>query len=328
MRNSGLLAFVLFIALAVLPANAHATTDTDKEYIDDVRAKLAQELAHLSSQDFHEAAKPQIEAVQRGKSTSFPLKLDAGVTYALVGACDKDCTHVVISLEAADGRVLMRSPERHHTVIVSGTPEQSGRYTAVLSAPSCSDDDCYVGLLLLRKGALVTGSLAKEVPAVAEYHKDVRQDFASYDNYDLVGTDIRELRNTDLTGCAAACETDRRCVGYSFDKWNRYCFLKSGTRLFRLEPNTTSGLRPDAPKPTLASAPVTMQRYRNKAFPYGGQETRRADSLDECEARCAQDTACVALTFFKASQQCRLMHSTGEYFPDPRADSSIKRQDP
>jgi hypothetical protein len=71
---------------------------------------------------------------------------------------------------------------------------------------------------------------------------------------------------------------------------------------------------------------VTIQVYRNMAFPYGGQSTSRADAFEDCQARCSQDSSCAALTFFKSSQQCRLMETAGDAFPDARADSGIKRQ--
>lgn len=153
--------------------------------------------------------------------------------------------------------------------------------------------------------------------------------FSPYDNYDVEGNDLKQIRDTDIPTCESSCRFESACVAYSFDKWNRMCFLKHSVRLFRLEPNSISGIRAGAIEtPVMAATPITIQRYRKKAFPEHGQQSRRAASFDECEQRYQQDTSCVALTFIKKSSQCRLLKTTGEYFADPDADSGVKRQEP
>ena len=71
-----------------------------------------------------------------------------------------------------------------------------------------------------------------------------------------------------------------------------------------------------------------MHRYPNKAFPSQGQQPQPADSFDDCARHCESDRTCVAFTFIKDDRLCRLMETTGEYFPDARADSGVKRQEP
>ena len=39
--------------------------------------------------------------------------------------------------------------------------------------------------------------------------------------------------------CVDACKADKRCSSFSFDKWNRYCFLKDTIPTeIRLEPSS------------------------------------------------------------------------------------------
>jgi diadenosine tetraphosphatase ApaH/serine/threonine PP2A family protein phosphatase len=131
----------------------------------------------------------------------------------------------------------------------------------------------------------------------------VADTFHEFDNYDLTGLDLRHFKDTTQTACSSACDVESQCKAYSFDKWNRMCFLKGTVKIFRLEPNTVSGLRPGSiATPVIASEAITIQRYRNKAFPWKGQQTAGASSYDECEERCKQDPACVALTFFKNTE--------------------------
>jgi len=321
MRASGVFPILLLCLVSSSPPGHSASRD-DKKYIDDVRAKLAREAKQLSSEQFREVAKLEPVRVKRTGTKTFPLQLETASTYAIIASCDQDCAHLVLTLHDPSGAQLIQSPDRHHTAIVKGPAERRGRHTATVGVPGCREDECFAGLLVLVQGA-------QNAPAVAgAVYTESLPNFAAYDNFDVHGKDLKQLAKIDLTDCAAACADEKRCIGYSFDKWNRYCFLKATATTMRLEPNTISGLTPTVIAPARASTPVSMQRYRNKAFPYSGQSTTRAASFEECEKRCADDAPCVAFTFFKTSNQCRLMDSTGEYFSDARADSGVKRQEP
>jgi hypothetical protein len=312
-----------------LPIPGQAEDDEGKHFVADVRAKLAQQLNIYSEQSYKKAQPDVVELIARDKPKNFPLQLHAAITYVIVASCDSDCTQVVMALRNPEGLQLTQTPDRYHTVIINGVPNQTGRHSVLVSVPGCKEDDCYVGLMLLRQGPISPNSQT-EAPTVASavMTTPTGPTFRSYDNHDLIGTDLRRTPNSEVNACASACAAEPRCAGYSFDKWNHWCFLKGDIQLFRLEPNTITALRSELAEPALISIPVTIQRYRNKAFPYGGQDTQTAESYEECEGRCAQDGACVALTYFRTNKQCRLMASTGEYFPDARADSAIKRQEP
>ena len=312
------LLYVFFLAAACVvgPLTAHSASD-DKEYLIDVRAKLEQELLRLGGQNYRSADQQHIELVDQGKAKNLPIPLKAGTTYAIVVACDKDCTHVALSLRDEDGRVLVESREQHHTVIVTVTPQRTAHHTAHVSVPGCGEDECYIGFHLL--------SLDRERGTSLETTGSVS--FTAYDNYDLVGADLRQVRDANLTDCISACSSDSKCKAYSFDKWNHMCFLKSTVNLLRLEPNTISGTRIGVmEKPIVSSLPITMQRYRNKAFPWKGQRSRSVESFEQCEQLCREQTSCVALTYFKDIKQCRLMESTEAYSSNSNADSAIKRQ--
>jgi hypothetical protein len=155
-----------------------------------------------------------------------------------------------------------------------------------------------------------------------------RSSFHVSDNYDLDGADLRTVKNTDRDKCISACKDEPRCQAFSFDKWNRYCFLKSTISARRLDPRSISGLRENAPAPPTAGESEQMERYRGKLFPGTGYKTLSRTSFETCEATCKQDHSCVAYTVEKAQQLCRLFNTTGEYFPNIQADSGIKRQPP
>jgi tetratricopeptide (TPR) repeat protein len=151
--------------------------------------------------------------------------------------------------------------------------------------------------------------------------------FAIHINYDLEGGDLKQLKYQDQSDCAAACQSEGDCRAYTFDKWNRWCFLKSSLGTLRLEPKCVSGTREGAGTPTPASSAVIVERYRNKAFPEGGEASTFAE-YQQCETSCRDDASCVAFTYFKASGQCRLLTEADEYFSNSDADSGVKRQLP
>jgi parallel beta-helix repeat protein len=152
--------------------------------------------------------------------------------------------------------------------------------------------------------------------------------YSVYDSHDVDGGDLSTLRKTDLGSCIAACKAEPQCQAYSFDKWNRYCFLKSGIDALRLDPRSITGIRQDLPTPSAASDPINMERYRGKVFPGDGYKTIAHTQFETCQSTCNQEQACVAFTFEKKNQLCHLFDTTGEYFANSQTDSGIKRQAP
>lgn len=152
--------------------------------------------------------------------------------------------------------------------------------------------------------------------------------FRMHDNRDIQGGDYSMVEGLGHDACKSRCNADSQCQAYTYNKWNRKCFLKDRIGSSRLEPASITGVRQDVSQPSRSVKPFKMERYRGKAFPYRGQTPRQAASFEACEQRCRDTAACVAFTYFKSSRQCRLMESTGEYFADKRADSGVKRQSP
>lgn len=150
--------------------------------------------------------------------------------------------------------------------------------------------------------------------------------FVNYENRDLPGDDLSKMKNVTLGDCAAACTINSRCQAYSFDKWNRFCFLKSKVTSLKLDPRSVTGVRADLPAAPLADDPVAMSRYRGKIFPGSGYKALSQTQFEACESVCKNDKTCVAFTFYKEDRSCRLFNRTGEYFANQRTDSGVKTQ--
>ncbi|WP_159727386.1 PAN domain-containing protein [Methylosinus sp. Ce-a6] len=151
--------------------------------------------------------------------------------------------------------------------------------------------------------------------------------FRSFDNRDITGAALATLRKLDQPACVAACRSRADCAGYSFDRWNRICRLKTNIGAFRLNPRMTSGLRDVTRIPRAPSGALSMERYPSKAFPGSGYKTTTAEGPEACETACREEEACVAFTFRLDEGACHMFKTTGEYFSNELADSGGKRQD-
>ena len=107
------------------------------------------------------------------------------------------------------------------------------------------------------------------------------------ENYDIVGGDLRQIRNISIGDCENACEAEPGCRACSADKWNRWCFLKSVPTLMRFDPQYITWLKKGTQGLSKADAPTSIERYRNKAFPGFGYLIYQQTDFEECAMRFA-----------------------------------------
>jgi PAN domain len=147
-------------------------------------------------------------------------------------------------------------------------------------------------------------------------------------NRDISGGDRRTLTQVDMSACVAACRSDAECRAFSYDKWNRYCFLKSSLSKLYLEPRSITGIRQDVPVPETENKPARIDHYANRIFLGDGYRSASASSYESCRSARAGDSSCVVTTFLKDENRCKFFNSTGEYFRNEKADSGVKTQAP
>ncbi len=153
--------------------------------------------------------------------------------------------------------------------------------------------------------------------------------FFFYEGRDIDGYDLRVLKGTNFANCTEQCKTEVRCRAFSYDKWNRWCFLKRNlpTEL-RAEPNSIVAV-PESAKTRDASTPLVMLRYRNAIFVDPPYSQIRGINYVTCEQLCESDNICEAFTYIKVEKLCKLIRRPSEYFRNnPTADSGVKRQEP
>lgn len=152
-RGLGAAIALLSAVLAVVACqtvHAWAQTAPPDIYQTNVQQKLEKELEYLAGQGYERFGKNDVIAILKGGQQKIEAPLKAGETYAVIAACDQDCTHVQLSLLTKTGQMMMKSPEAAPVVIINGSPPDSGVYVLQLDVPGCNSKACQGGVALAR----------------------------------------------------------------------------------------------------------------------------------------------------------------------------------
>lgn len=146
------------------------------------------------------------------------------------------------------------------------------------------------------------------------------------DGRDLVGGDHTESDAKTLQACESQCESDSACRGYSFDRWNHVCSLKSTVGSLRLDPRALSVVLSDGGQLADDPAPPIIQTRRSKSFGDPSYSQSPMASYDLCSAACLGDQDCNAFNYRQSDKICALVQSPSEYHDDSGTDIGIKVQ--
>jgi hypothetical protein len=154
--------------------------------------------------------------------------------------------------------------------------------------------------------------------------------FVSYTNNDIDSeAALRTLPKTDLVNCIEACRRTADCVAYTFDKWNKMCFLKSNFTRIRLDPKADSGIRKDQKEPIRASDATLACRYPKSIFTGDLIRSMTKASLEACKSECDRESLCVGYSFLRQERTCSIFSNpTDRSTDDTRGDSGIRAQRP
>jgi hypothetical protein len=74
------------------------------------------------------------------------VPLSIGTTYALMGACDTDCSDLDLTLYDSRGNQVSQDVEMDDFPIVSVTPSRTGTYRVKVTMATCSAEPCRYGV--------------------------------------------------------------------------------------------------------------------------------------------------------------------------------------
>ncbi|MCK1489753.1 protein kinase [Bradyrhizobium sp. 180] len=151
--------------------------------------------------------------------------------------------------------------------------------------------------------------------------------YTTFENRDIEGGDLPgqlpHFRDVDQIFCQNQCSLNSQCVGYSFGKWDRACYLKGSLPNLRFEPNSTGVIRSNQVRPPdyLGSLKIdaTRRNYVGNRYSTSTTPTRKA-----CEDTCLRESPCLGYQYVAGS--CWRYDRIDFATKDDSALAGVKRQ--
>jgi len=142
------LVFAAVLGAAVLGTTAAAPQD---EWDRQVRAQFDAAGTKLQEQGFTLKQRIYTGALGNGANATVELQLEAGTAYAIMGACDTDCSDLDLVLMDAAGAKVAEDVLDDDVPVVSVQPARSGTYRVTVAMAVCSEDPCRYGVGIFGK---------------------------------------------------------------------------------------------------------------------------------------------------------------------------------
>lgn len=130
------LALAAACALATVPAAAQ----------DLVQQQLQASIEVMANEGFSQRGEFRTGALRNGAEETIRVQLEAGVSYAIVGVCDGDCSDLDLFLNDPAGRPLSQDIAEDDVPVVTAEITRAGSYQLRITMPACSVDPCGYGI--------------------------------------------------------------------------------------------------------------------------------------------------------------------------------------
>jgi serine/threonine protein kinase len=151
--------------------------------------------------------------------------------------------------------------------------------------------------------------------------------YRTFENRDIDGGDLPgklpHLTDVDQQVCQSTCDTTSGCIGYSYGKWDRACYLKQSLPDLRHEPNSTAAIRSGQQTPADFQSGKKMEKA-TRIFAGNRYSTSPAANREACSNICDSEVACLGYQFVGGS--CWRYDRIDFATKDPKAESGVKRQ--
>jgi hypothetical protein len=144
---------------------------------------------------------------------------------------------------------------------------------------------------------------------------------------DAYGGDYTQLSGLIQPDCQSKCRADSQCRAFSYDRWNRVCYLKSTMGTLRLDPRIITEVIASEHLADDNSSPIMVPK-KNKGFPDSGYNQSTVDTYDRCNILCLQDQDCNGFNYRESDHACSLIQFPSEYNTVIGTDLGYKIQSP
>jgi hypothetical protein len=133
------------LVLAAL-AFALAAPAAAQQYTQQVRRQLDGAAATLEDEGYNPTHAYEIGNLNDDSEESFTLDLDGDRNYAIVGACDNDCSDLDFWLYDENDNLIDSDTSTDDVPVVRVTPSWTGQFRVRVKMYACSANPCYYGI--------------------------------------------------------------------------------------------------------------------------------------------------------------------------------------
>ena len=116
------------------------------EWLQQVRRQIQRSGAALENQGFSLTHQIYTGSLDDDAETMVSLSLDIGTSYAIMGACDNDCTDVDLTLYDPRGNQVDIDIEADDYPVVTVEPSRTGTYRVKVTMATCNAEPCRYGI--------------------------------------------------------------------------------------------------------------------------------------------------------------------------------------
>ncbi len=129
------------------------TTGGDSSPNTIILAQLQQAQQVFAQQGFQQVGQPVTGGMAQGETGSFPITLNVGYDYRVVGVCDRDCSDLDLTLYDQNQTIISQDTSTDDHPVVAVQPSWTGPFTVTALMYNCTVAPCYYALVLYGKPA-------------------------------------------------------------------------------------------------------------------------------------------------------------------------------
>lgn len=152
------------------------------------------------------------------------------------------------------------------------------------------------------------GQRQQSVPDPMPIPRIAKRTFRTVNNHDAIGFDYETLRSISLAQCQQACERDRTCSAATYNKRERFCFLKKDAALVVGNADAVAYID-EAITDRIFVSTFVMAAGRDMAG--GDYRAVRNTDFIKCYLECEADRQCRAFAYVRKQKQCWLKNRLG-----------------
>ncbi len=140
-------------------------------------------------------------------------------------------------------------------------------------------------------------------------------------NHDIIGFDYRTLSAVSERECQAACQVEASCRATTYNKKERFCFLKNDAKLLVTNTDASAYVARELTADVMIS---TFVIAAGKDMSGGDYKRIRQSNFINCYLECEVDSQCRAFAFVRRKSECWLKNSVGRVTAKTGVDLGIR----